>query len=53
VAVPIVCTLVSPHAMQPRLVTWRDWLSRNGLIVTASVMMMIGVALVAVGSSQL
>jgi hypothetical protein len=53
VAVPIVCTLVSPQSMEPRLVTWRDWLSRSGLKVTAWVMMMIGLALAAVGWSQL
>jgi hypothetical protein len=53
VAVPIVCTLVSPHSMEPRLVTWHDWLSRNGPIVTASVMMTIGLALVAIGWSEL
>ena len=52
VAVPIVCTLVSPLSMEPRLVTWRARLSRSGLKVTASVMMMIGLVLVAVGWSQ-
>ena len=53
VAVPIVGALVSPHTMEPRLVTWRDWLSRNGLIVTAGVMLVIGLALVAIGWSEL
>jgi hypothetical protein len=38
--------------MEPRLVTWRARLSRSGLKVTASVMMMIGLVLVAVGWSQ-
>ena len=52
VAVPIVCTLVSPRSMEPRLVTWRERLSRSGLKVTASVMLMIGVALVGLGWSQ-
>ncbi len=52
VAVPIVCTLVSPHSMEPRLVTWRERLSRSGLKVTASVMMVIGLALAALGWSQ-
>jgi hypothetical protein len=52
VAVPIVCTLVSPHSMEPRLVTWRGWLSQSGLKVTASVMV-IGLALAALGWSQL
>ena len=52
VAVPIVCRLVSPHSMEPRLVTWRARLSRSGLKVTASVMMMIGLVLAAAGWSQ-
>jgi len=52
VAVPIVCRLVSPHSMEPRLVTWRERLSRSGLKVTASVMMMIGLVLAAAGWSQ-
>ena len=52
VAVPIVCTLVSPRSMEPRLVTWRERLSRSGLKVTASVMMVIGLALAALGWSQ-
>ena len=52
VAVPIVCTLLSPHSMEPRLVTWRERLSRSGLKVTASVMMVIGLALAALGWSQ-
>ena len=53
VAVPIVCTLVSPSFMEPRLVTWRAWLSRNGRKITAWVMMLIGIALAALGLSQL
>jgi hypothetical protein len=52
VAVPIVCTLVSPRSMEPRLVTLRERLSRSGLKVTASVMMVIGLALAALGWSQ-
>jgi hypothetical protein len=39
--------------MEPRLVTWRDRLSRTGLKITAWVMMMIGLVLAAVGWSQL
>ena len=53
VAVPIVCTLVSPLSMEPRLVTWRARLSRSGLKVTASVMMVVGLTLTALGGSQL
>ena len=53
VAVPIVGALVSPDSMEPRLVTWRDWLTRSGLMVTAGVMLVIGLALVAIGWSEL
>jgi hypothetical protein len=53
VAIPIVGTLVAPHSMQPRLVIWREWLGRNGLTITACVMVTIGLALVAVGWAQL
>ena len=53
VAIPIVGTLVAPHSMEPRLVTWRGWLGRNGLTITAWVMVAIGLALVAVGWAQL
>jgi hypothetical protein len=38
--------------MEPRLVTWRERLSRSGLKVTASVMMVLGLALTALGWSQ-
>jgi hypothetical protein len=51
VAVPIVSTLVAPHSMEPRLERSHDWLSRNRLVVTAWVMMLIGLVLLAVGLS--
>jgi hypothetical protein len=52
VAVPIVGTLLSPEAMEPRLLIWRDWLSRNGIVVAAWVVMVIGLVLVVTGVSN-
>jgi hypothetical protein len=52
VAVPIVGTLVSPQVMEPRLLVWRDWLSRNGVVIAAWVVMVIGLALVILGWSE-
>ena len=52
VAVPIVGTLLAPGAMEPRLLVWRDWLSRNGIVVAAWVVMVIGLALVVAGWSE-
>jgi hypothetical protein len=51
VAVPIVCTLLAPTFMEPRLERSHDWLSRNGLVITAWVMMLIGLTLAALGVS--
>lgn len=51
VAVPIVSTLVAPDAMEPRLQRSHDWLNRNGLVVTAWVIMLIGLALLGIGLS--
>jgi Sap, sulfolipid-1-addressing protein len=51
VAVPIVGTLLAPSSMEPRLQKSHDWLSRNGLVVTAWVMMLIGLTLLFLGVS--
>jgi Sap, sulfolipid-1-addressing protein len=53
VAVPVIWTLVSPSRMEPRLVTWRDWLDRHGQVVTAVITMMIGVVLIGAGIADL
>ncbi len=49
VTIPIVATLVSPHRMEPRLINGRDWLDEHGYIVTATVMLLIGVIIVGAG----
>jgi hypothetical protein len=43
VVVPIVATLLSPRRTEPYLVEARSWLDRNGTIVTATMMLLIGV----------
>jgi hypothetical protein len=53
VAVPIIWTLASPSRMEPRLATWHDWLNRNGRLLTASIMLMIGVVIMGAGVSDL
>ena len=52
VAIPVVGTLVRPDYMEPRLMTWHDWFGRNGQVVSAWVILLVGVWLVAVGLSQ-
>lgn len=43
VAVPIVATLIRPQRMEPKLLVARDWLSKNGNLITAVMLFMIGV----------
>jgi Sap, sulfolipid-1-addressing protein len=49
VTIPIVATLVSPQRMEPRLINGRDWLDEHGYVVTATVMLLIGVIIVGAG----
>ena len=53
VVVPIVITLVMPQRMEPRLLRIRDWLDRNGAVVTAVVMGVIGVVIALAGLIKL
>ncbi len=53
VVVPIVVTLAAPGKMEPRLLRIRDWLERNGAIVTAVVMGVIGVVIALAGLGKL
>lgn len=53
VAVPIVVTLVAPGRMEPRLLRIRDWLERNGAMVTAFVMSLIGIVIALAGLIRL
>jgi hypothetical protein len=49
VTTPILATLASPDWMEPRLVNARDWLDEHGHVVTATVLLVIGVIIVGAG----
>jgi hypothetical protein len=53
VALPILATLISPRSMEPRLIAARTWLDENGSMVTASIMMLIGVLVAGYGITNL
>lgn len=53
VAVPIIVTLAAPKKMEPRLVSARDWMGRNSVIVTTLIMIMIGVVIIGNGMTKL
>jgi hypothetical protein len=53
VVVPITASLIAPRWMEPRLIAARDWLARNGRILTSSMAFMIGVVILGVGISSL
>ncbi|WP_243074309.1 GAP family protein [Microbacterium sp. SS28] len=53
VAVPIIASLAAPARMEPRLVDTREWLTRNGEAITAAIVMLIGVVIVAMGIGRL
>jgi Sap, sulfolipid-1-addressing protein len=53
VVVPITASLIAPRWMEPRLIAARDWLVRNGRILTSSMAFMIGVVILGVGISNL
>jgi hypothetical protein len=52
VVVPIILTLVAPTQMQPRLVSSRDWLERNGSYITAVVLLIVGLVILGSGLSR-
>lgn len=53
VTAPIVVTLASPATMQPRLVSTRDWLGRNGGHITVLVLLLVGVVVLGAGLGRL
>jgi hypothetical protein len=53
VTIPILATLVSPDRMEPRLIDARDWLDEHGDVVTATIMLMIGVIIIGSGIGKL
>lgn len=53
VAVPIVMTLAAPARMEPRLVRAREWLGRNGPVVSAAVLAIVGIVAIGNGLTRL
>lgn len=53
VSVPTVLTLMFPERMEPRLNAARAWLTKNGLLITAVVMMLVGVVVAGFGFGNL
>jgi hypothetical protein len=53
VVVPITASLIAPRRMEPKLIAARDWLARNGRILTSSMAFMIGVVILGVGITNL
>jgi hypothetical protein len=53
VAVPIIVTLAAPKRMEPRLVSAKEWISRNSGVITAIILVMIGVVIIGIGLGQL
>jgi Sap, sulfolipid-1-addressing protein len=53
VLIPTVLTLLFPHRMEPRLNSARGWLTENGLLITAVVMVLIGVVIAGAGIANL
>ena len=53
VAVPIIVTLAEPKRMEPRLVSAKDWITRNNGAITALIMLLIGVVIIGSGLGRL
>lgn len=53
VAVPIIVTLAAPERMEPRLVVAKEWLTRNNGIITAIILVMVGVVIFGTGLGRL
>jgi hypothetical protein len=53
VAVPIIVTLAAPERMEPRLVSAKEWISRNNGVVTALILLIIGVVIIGSGLGRL
>ena len=53
VAVPIIATIAAPERTEPKLVSGRDWLIRNGEAITSIIGVFIGVVIVGMGLGRL
>ncbi|MEU1971304.1 GAP family protein [Microbacterium sp. NPDC019599] len=53
VAVPIIAMSASPERMEPRLINSRDWLTRNGEVITSIILLLIGAVVIGMGLGRL
>jgi hypothetical protein len=53
IAVPIVMTMASPGRMEPRLIQAKGWLHRHARVISAVVLLMVGVVAVGNGLTRL
>jgi hypothetical protein len=53
IVVPIIATLLAPKRVEPRLVTAEAWFSKNGAILAALMLFMIGVVILGDGIAGL
>lgn len=53
VAVPIIATVLSPARTEPRLIASREWLTRNGELLTGIILLIIGVIVIVIGVGRL
>ena len=53
VAVPIIATVASPARTEPKLIAGREWLTRNGELLTGIILLLIGVIVIVIGIGRL
>jgi hypothetical protein len=53
VVVPIAASFIAPRQVEPKLIAARDWLARNGRLLTSVMMFMIGVVILGGGIASL
>jgi hypothetical protein len=52
VVVPIAASFIAPRQVEPKLIAARDWLARNGRLLTSLIMFMIGVVILGGGIAK-
>ncbi|MFD4421266.1 GAP family protein [Agromyces sp. NPDC058484] len=53
VAVPIIVSLAAPERMEPRLLSAKDWITRNNGAITSLILALIGVVIIGTGLGRL
>jgi Sap, sulfolipid-1-addressing protein len=53
VVVPIAASFIAPRRVEPKLIAARDWLARNGRLLTSLMMFMIGIVILGGGIAKL